>query len=216
MSFGRWLALPVVVPRWMPCWCASGAWRRTLQKAQPGPAANAGHVYFYMTPGRRASMLDSDGSHRMCGPEASPYNFSDLFSAKGLLPPPTTWRMRTPSEARSYCPAVYAILDRALPATNPSPRPWPGPGSPAPSHPARTVIPRRPQATLFVCEPGPQAGDGAELATHVWQRHVNVNGKWPELREFDLTSNSNIPAAISKTAKLLRTPGLPWSTAGSF
>ena len=103
--------------------------------------------------------------------------------------PPTTWRMRhTLAEARSYCRAVYAnILDRAFASDQPQPptvaRAWiAGAFSHGPYMIAQSL------ATLFVLhEPGPQASEmGRRLATHVWQRHVNLNGKWPELREFDL------------------------------
>jgi mannose/cellobiose epimerase-like protein (N-acyl-D-glucosamine 2-epimerase family) len=43
-------------------------------------------------------------------------------------------------------------------------------------------------AALFAeFEPGPQAADvGLTLARHILETHVNLSGKWPELREHDL------------------------------
>jgi mannose/cellobiose epimerase-like protein (N-acyl-D-glucosamine 2-epimerase family) len=120
---------------------------------------------------------------------SSPLSYSDLFCAKGmyaaanLLADPAAV-----SEARAFCMTVYRdIMARAFRSDQPQPetgaRAW---VAGAFSHGPYMIA--LGMAALFAeFEPGPQAADlGLTLARHILDAHVNLGGKWPTLRPYDL------------------------------
>ena len=120
---------------------------------------------------------------------SSPHGYSDLFCAKGMYA--AAHLLGDPdavSEARAFCLAVYRdIMARAFRSDQPQPadgaRAW---VTGAFSHGPHMIS--LGMAALFAeFEPGPQAVElGLTLARHVLETHVNLGGKWPQFREYDL------------------------------
>jgi hypothetical protein len=153
-------------------------------------AANNGHLHFFMSPAGEAFVLDAEGRRTPLALDAhSPHGYSDLFCAKGsyaaaclLGDDPAI------AEARAFCTAVYRdVLARTFRSDQPQPgfgaRAWIGDAF---SHgPAMISLG---MAALFAqFEAGPEATDmGLALARYVIENHLNVHGRWPVLREYDL------------------------------
>lgn len=172
--------------------------------AQLGRArtANGGHLYFCMTPAGEAFVQGPELERKSVTLDIrSPHNYSDLFGAKGmyaaahLLGDPVA-----AGEARAYCMAVYRdIIQRNFRSDQPQPaagaRPW---VAGAFSH-GPYMIALGMAALVAQFEPGPQAVDmGLALARHILEAHVNLGGRWPELREHDLV-------------EFVDTAGNPWT-----
>jgi hypothetical protein len=153
-------------------------------------AANGGHLHFFMTPSGQAFVFGPDMVRNPVVLEpSSPHGYSDLFSAKGmyaaanLLADPAAV-----SEARAFCVGVCRdIMARVFRSDQPQPaagaRAW---VTGAFSH-GPYMISLGLAALCAEFEPGPQAADlGLALARHILETHVNLGGRWPQFREYDL------------------------------
>lgn len=161
-----------------------------LTKLREARSANAGHLHFFMTPAGQAFFFGPERARCPLSLRAgSPYGYSDLFGAKGMYA--AAHLLGEPAaidEARSFCMAVYRdVLARGFRSDQPQPdtgaRAW---IDGAFSHgPAMISLG---MAALFAeFEPGPDAVEmGLALARYVLGAHVNLGGKWPGLREYDL------------------------------
>ena len=148
---------------------------------------------------------------------ASPHGYSDLFCAKGMYA--AAHLLGDPdavSEARAFCMAVYRdITARAFRSDQPQPadgaRAWvTGAFSHGPSMIALGM------AALFVeFEPGPQAADlGLTLARYILETHVNLGGRWPQFREYDLVEFVDAAGDpwADESAGSSPTPATRWSS----
>lgn len=191
VGFGRWLAPHAGDP-------AVAALRvriarltaDLLARLRAVRAVNGGHLYFAMTPAGQAFRFD--GALRRqpvaLGAEA-PANYSDLFTAKGMLAAAHFLGDRPAlDEARSF---ALAVCEAALQRTFASDQPPPPAGAPAwiagaHSH-GPAMISLGTAALLVQIEPGPESvALGLRLAHHVLDGHVNLAGRWPELQAYDL------------------------------
>jgi hypothetical protein len=143
-----------------------------------------------MTPAGQAFVFGPDTKKAPVTLDASsPHGFSDLFSAKGMyLAGQALGDPAAVSAARAYCMAVHRdIMGRTFRSDQPQPatgaRPWL-----ANAHSHGSYMISLGTAALFAeFEPGPQAADfGLTLARRILDAHVNLGGKWPQLREHDL------------------------------
>ncbi len=193
-----------------------------LARLRQARVANGGHLYFYMTPAGHAFVFGPGVERIPVALDAStPHGYSDLFSAKGMY---AAAQMLGDSaaigEARAFCLAVCRdIVARAFHSDQPQPasgaRPW-----------VTGAFPHGPymislgMAALFAeFEPGPQATDlGLTLAWHVLDSHVNLEGKWPQLREHDLVEfvdEAGQPYA-DEAGRIISDPGHSLEFAGLF
>ncbi len=158
-----------------------------LQRAR---TINGGHLYFFMDPAGQAFDFGPGMARVPLALEAaSPHGYSDLFCAKGmyaaahLLGDPVAV-----GEARAFGMAVYRdIMARAFRSDQPQPvegaRAW---VDGAFSHGPHMIA--LGMASLFAeFEPGPESTDlGLNLARYVLETHVNLDGRWPQFRAYDL------------------------------
>ena len=198
---GRGLESVVKFAAWLTLFAGDAETDRLIERARRLAAdllarlrrartVNGGHLHFFMTPAGQAFDLGPDLERMPVALDASsPHGYSDLFCAKGmyaaasLLGDPAAV-----SEARAFCMAVYRdIMARAFRSDQPQPaagaRAW---VTGAFSHgPAMIALG---MAALFAaCEPGPQAAElGLTLARYILATHVNLDGRWPQFREYDL------------------------------
>jgi mannose/cellobiose epimerase-like protein (N-acyl-D-glucosamine 2-epimerase family) len=161
-----------------------------LAKLRQARTVNGGHLYFFMTPAGQAFDLGPEMQRTPVALDvSSPHGYSDLFCAKGMYA--AAHLLRDPdavSEARAFCIAVYRdIAARAFRSDQPQPadgaRAWvTGAVSHGPSMIALGM------AALFAeFEPGPQSAElGLTLARYVLDSHVNLGGRWPQFRAYDL------------------------------
>ena len=161
-----------------------------LAKLRQARTVNGGHLYFFMTPAGQAFDLGPDMARLPVTLDAaSPHGYSDLFCAKGMYA--AAQLLGDPdavSEARAFCMAVYRdITARAFRSDQPQPaegaRAW---VADAFSHGPHMIA--LGMAALFAeFEPGPQAAElGLTLASYILDTHVNLGGRWPQLRAYDL------------------------------
>ena len=152
---------------------------------------------------------------------SSPHGYSDLFCAKGmyaaahLLGDPAA-----ASEARAFCMAVYDdITARAFRSDQPQPadgaRAW---VTGAFSHGPHMIA--LGMAALFAeFEPGPQSAEmGLTLAQYILDTHVNLGGRWPQFREYDLVEfvdTAGDPWA-DESGRIVSDPGHSLEFAGLF
>ena len=190
-----------------------------LQQAR---AVNGGHLYFFMTPTGQAFDLGPDLARIPLALEAaSPHGYSDLFCAKGLyaaahlLGDPVAMH-----EARAFCVAVYRdITARAFRSDQPQPaagaRAW---VTGAFSH-GPHMIALGMAALMAEFEPGPQAADlGLTLARYILDTHVNLGGRWPQFREYDLVEfvdEAGNPSA-DELGRIVSDPGHSLEFVGLF
>ena len=161
-----------------------------LAKLRQARTVNGGHLYFFMTPAGQAFDLGPEMQRVPVALDAaSLHGYSDLFCAKGMYA--AAHLLGDPdavSEAHAFCMAVYRdITARAFRSDQPQPadgaRAWvTGAFSHGPSMIALGMA-----ALLAEFEPGPQSAElGLTLARYVLDSHVNLGGRWPQLREYDL------------------------------
>jgi mannose/cellobiose epimerase-like protein (N-acyl-D-glucosamine 2-epimerase family) len=161
-----------------------------LAQLRQARTANGGHLYFFMTSTGQAFDLGPEMQRMPVALDAaSPYGYSDLFCAKGMYA--AAHVLGDPdavSAARAFCMAVYCdITARTFRSDQPQPadgaRAW---VSDAFSHGPHMIA--LGMAALFVeFEPTPQAVDlGLTLTRYILDNHVNLDGRWPQLREYDL------------------------------
>ena len=161
-----------------------------LAKLRQARTVNGGHLYFFMTPAGQAFDFGPDMARLPVTLDAaSPHGYSDLFCAKGMYA--AAQLLGDPdavSEARDFCMAVYRdITARAFRSDQPQPaegaRAW---VADAFSHGPHMIA--LGMAALFAeFEPGPQAAElGLTLASYILDTHVNLGGRWPQLRAYDL------------------------------
>ncbi len=162
-----------------------------LQQLQKTHKKNNGHLFFSMTADGDPVALDKWGNVRKIKlTKISPFNYSDLFAAKGMYAAARFLENRELiTEAKNYCLAV----DHALWHDNFS--------SDQQQFHSQKKTPQKAQGRPF----GPymiQIGTAALLAEHgqnnesvemglqlidyVLQNHVNLNNRWPELQAYDL------------------------------
>jgi len=164
--------------------------RNILGRIRSVRTRNSGHVFFYMTPQGQPFLLSRDGGMQIIrlGTDA-PYNFSDLFCAKGMLAAAEYLRDgEACREAEEYCRAVdQAIWNETFRSDQ---------QSPDPKNPAQPVAdrfthgPRMIQigtaARLCECTHHPSYVDfGLRLVRHILDRYVNLERRWPDLQEYD-------------------------------
>ena len=193
-----------------------------LAQLRQARTANGGHLYFFMTPTGRAFDLGPEMQRMPVALDAaSPHGYSDLFCAKGmyaaahLLGDPVAV-----SEARAFCMAVYRdITARAFRSDQPQPadgaRAW---VTGAFSHGPHMIA--LGMAALFAeFEPGPQAVDlGLTLAKHILETHVNLGGRWPQFREYDLVEFVDAAGDpwADESGRIVSDPGHSLEFAGLF
>lgn len=151
---------------------------------------NDGHLHFFMDPAGRAFTFGHHGERLPLALQSgTPYGYSDLFGAKGMYAAANlAGDARAVGEGRAFCRDVCRdVLARTFRSDQPQPafgaRAW---VDRAFTHgPAMISLG---MAALFAeFEPGPDSTDmGLSLARYVIDNHVNLGGKWPELREDDL------------------------------
>ena len=162
-----------------------------LQQLQKIRQKNNGHLFFSMTTDGEPVVLTKSGDIRKIElTQASPFNYSDLFTAKGMYAAARFLENRELiTEAKSYCLAV----DHALWHDNFV--------SDQQQFHSQKKAPQTKQGRPF----GPymiQIGTAALLAEHeqdnesvqtglrlieyVLQNHVNLNNRWPQLQDYDL------------------------------
>jgi mannose/cellobiose epimerase-like protein (N-acyl-D-glucosamine 2-epimerase family) len=161
-----------------------------LAQLRQARTVNGGHLYFFMTPAGQAFDLGPEMQRvPMALDAASPHGYSDLFCAKGMYA--AAHLLGDPgavSEARAFCMALYRdITTCAFRSDQPQPadgaRAW---VTGAFSHGPHMIA--LGMAALFAeFEPGPQAAElGLTLARYILETHVNLDGRWPQFREYDL------------------------------
>ncbi len=193
-----------------------------LARLRAARRVNGGHLHFFMGPDGRAFGFAHDRTRRplVLGAD-SPYGYSDLFGAKGIyLAAHLLGDDDARSEARAFCLDVYrAILARTFRSDQPQPpsgaRAWvDGAFSHGPAMIALGL------AALFAeCEPGPEPVDlGLALARYVLDNHVNLRGKWTELREFDLVEfvDAGGRPFHDEAGRIISDPGHSLEFAGLF
>ena len=193
-----------------------------LAKLRQARTANGGHLYFFMTQAGQAFDLGPDMARMPLALDAaSPHGYSDLFCAKGMYA--AAHLLGDPdavSEARAFCRAVYCdITARAFRSDQPQPadgaRAW---VTGAFSHgPAMIALG---MAALFVeFEPGPQSAElGLRLARYILDIHVNLGGRWPQFREYDLVEFVDVAGDpwADESGRVVSDPGHSLEFAGLF
>jgi mannose/cellobiose epimerase-like protein (N-acyl-D-glucosamine 2-epimerase family) len=191
-------------------------------RLQQARMVNGGHLHFFMTLAGQALDLGPEMARvPVALGTASPHGYSDLFCAKGMyaaahLPGDPV----TLSEARTFCMAVYHdITARVFRSDQPQPaagaRAWiDGAFSHGPAMIALGM------AALFAeFEPGPQAADlGLMLARYILDIHVNLGGRWPQFREFDLVEfvDENGEPCADEYGRVITDPGHSLEFVGLF
>lgn len=161
-----------------------------LQRLGEARRLNSGHVHFFMTTSGRAFAYGPDGARSdLALGLGSPYGYSDLFCSKGMYAAAhLLGDAAALNDAHSFCMDVYRdVLTRDFRSDQPQPtsgaRAW---IEGAFSHgPAMISLG---MAALFAeFQPSSDAvALGLALARYVLDTHVNIDGKWPQLRECDL------------------------------
>jgi hypothetical protein len=193
-----------------------------LAKLRQARTVNGGHLYFFMTPTGQAFEFGAEMARVPVALDAaSPYGYSDLFCAKGmyaaahLLEDPIAVR-----EASVFCMAVYHdITARTFRSDQPQPadgaRAW---VTGAFSHGPHMIA--LGMAALFVeFEPSPRAVDlGLTLTRFVLDNHVNLDGKWPRFREYDLVEFVDAAGNpwADESERIVSDPGHSLEFAGLF
>jgi hypothetical protein len=193
-----------------------------LARLQQARALNGGHLYFFMTSSGRAFVLgpDMERSGVALGP-SSPYSYSDLFCAKGMYAAANLLGDSISArDARAFCKNVYrGILARSFRSDQPQPaagaRSWvPGAFSHGPYMIALGM------AALFAeFEPSYEAAAlGLTLAEHILAAHVNLDGKWPRLREYDLVEfvDEAGDPYVDESGRIVSDPGHSLEFVGLF
>jgi len=230
---GRGLESVVKFAAWLTPFAGDGEVDRLIARArrlaadlsaqlQQARVVNGGHLYFFMTPAGQAFDLGPDMARIPLALEAaSPHGYSDLFCAKGLYA--AAHLLGDPvavSEARAFCLAVCRdIIARAFRSDQPQPdagaRAWvTGAFSQGPSMIALGMA-----ALIAEFEPSPQAADlGLTLARYILDAHVNLGGRWPQFREYDLVEfvdEAGNPSA-DELGRIVSDPGHSLEFVGLF
>ncbi len=151
---------------------------------------NCGHVFFYMTPEGEPFLLSREGGIEIIRlEEDTPYNFSDLFCAKGMLRAAEyLGDIEARGEAELYCEAVdQAIWSETFRSDQQSADPQ-NPIQPVAGR--LTHGPRMIQVgtAALLCEctrDSKYVEFGLRLVRHILDRYVNLEGRWPNLQEYD-------------------------------
>ena len=193
-----------------------------LARLQRAREINGGHLHFFMTPTGQALGLGPEMKRMPVALDASsPHSYSDLFCAKGMFAAAHLLGDRAAmGEARAFCMAVCRdVMARTFRSDQPQPaagaRPWiTGAFSHGPA-----MISLGMAALLAEFEPGPGAAHlGLTLARRILDAHVNLGGKWPALREYDLVEfvdEADNPAS-DESGRIISDPGHSLEFAGLF
>ncbi len=199
---GRGLEGLAVFGAWLARWAGDAAVDRLLGRVRLLVAEllatlaaawtrGGGHLYFTMLPDGSPVVVDWQQRRRSVVLDAAaPYNFSDLFGAKGMYAAAQFLGDAQACEtARAYCRAVYdAILQGRFRTDQPQPAGLASVVSAAGgvAH-GPAMIGLGLAAHYARCEPGVEAAEmGLRLARRVLYGHTNLAGRWPALRENDL------------------------------
>ena len=230
---GRGLESVTKFAAWLIPFAGDGEVDRLIERARRLAAAllarlrearsdNGGHLHFFMTPDGEAFGFGPDMERIPVALDASsPHGYSDLFCAKGMLAAAhLLGDSDAVSEARAFCLAVYRdVMAQAFRSDQPQPaagaRAW---VNGAFSH-GPAMISLGMAALLAEFEPGPQAVElGLSLARHVLEAHVNLGGKWPKLREYDLVEFVDAAGNpyVDEDSRIISDPGHSLEFVGLF
>lgn len=151
---------------------------------------NSKHLFFFMTPQGDPFLLDSKGNRQLLKLTCtSPYNYSDVFAAKGMYTAAQYLQdQEAIIQAKEYCLKVvnavwegnFSTDQQALDPKNPV-TPVLGRHSHAPYMISIGIA-----AMLTEYEKDSVSVDlGLKLIQHILQHHVNLNNRWPGLKEYD-------------------------------
>ncbi|MEW6752170.1 MAG: AGE family epimerase/isomerase, partial [Candidatus Latescibacterota bacterium] len=152
---------------------------------------NGGRLAFFMNPEGVPFRLDPRGrrQHYVLKP-GTPYGFSDLFGAKGMLAAARVLGdAGAAAEARDYCEQVDAAIWQGRFASDQQPLNPRHPVEPRPGkHPHGPYMIQIGTASLMAeLEADPGSVDmGLRLVRHVLRHHANLEGRIPELQEYDV------------------------------
>lgn len=154
---------------------------------------NNGRLFFFLDPTGRPFTFSSTGERVPfdLDPKA-PYNFSDLFGSRGLLAAARYLGDRAAiHEARTYCLAVEdGILAGHFRSDQQKLPPYPKsesqePPKPRHSHAPYTIQLATPAMMTLHWKDASYVGRGLRLMQHVMERHINLDGRQPNLHRFD-------------------------------
>ena len=193
-----------------------------LARLRQTRTVNGGHLHFFMTPAGQAFDFGPDLARMPLALDAaSPHGYSDLFCAKGMYA--AAHLLGDPdavSEARAFCMAVYHdIATRAFRSDQPQPadgaRAWvTGAFSHGPSMIALGMV-----ALFAEFEPGPPSAEmGLTLAQYILNTHVNLGGRWPQFRAYDLVEFVDAAGDpwADESGRIVSDPGHSLEFAGLF
>ncbi|NIA30425.1 MAG: hypothetical protein GWP06_11010 [Actinobacteria bacterium] len=184
-----------------------------LQQLQTTRRKNNGHLFFSMTvDGAPVALTKSGNIRKIELTQASPFNYSDLFAAKGMY---AATRFLENSEllnqAKSYCLAVddalwhdnFASDQQQFHSQNKAPQEKQG----RPFGPYMIQI-----GTAALLAEHEQDNDAVEmglrLIEYILQNHVNLNNRWPELQDYDLCEQIDDASSPFQTnGRVLSCPG---------
>ena len=163
--------------------------REVLDGLRDIRARNAGRLFFFMSPNGKPFKLDENGRPQpITLTSESPYGFSDLFSAKGMV---AAARYLQDEDAAADALAYCRLVDDAI---------WQGAfvSDQQPLDPKNPVAPRPGQfphgpymiqigaAALLAGYAHPNAvAFGLRLIRYELQTHANLNGRIPDLSAYD-------------------------------
>ncbi|NKB66133.1 MAG: hypothetical protein GKR89_03645 [Candidatus Latescibacteria bacterium] len=151
--------------------------------------ANDGHLFFFMRPDGRPFSLEANGEPRyLTLTTASPSNFSDIFSAKGLLAAAHLLDDKGIQErAETYIQQISTDLWAGRFTSDQQPL--------DPTDPVQSVPGRIDQGPFMIhlgtCALGAATGNtaaidqGLDLLDRLLKLHTNINGRQPDLEEGD-------------------------------
>jgi mannose/cellobiose epimerase-like protein (N-acyl-D-glucosamine 2-epimerase family) len=151
---------------------------------------NGGHLFFFMTRQGQPFLFDGGNNIKLLKlTDQSPYNFSDLFAAKGLYVAGQYLQDKIViAEAKRYCldliDAVFTDnfasdqqqLDPLNPCTHQAGRHSQGPYMLMIGIACQLVKYEKDRASVEV---------GLRLIRHIIGKHININSRWSELGECD-------------------------------
>ena len=200
-----------------------GIMRCVLAELRAVRRKNGGHLFFFLNRQGEPFMLEESGEMRPTTlSEQSPYNFSDMFGAKGMYVAADYLQDESvKDEARQYCVAVYEAIIEGSFVTDQQPldpknpiRPVPGRHSQGP-----TMIEIGAAALLTQYEKSSEWVErGLTLIEWILANHVNLKGRWDYLREYDFVEFIDDDGApyrqdgqiVSDSGHSLEFVGLAW------
>ena len=165
--------------------------REILHKINEIRGQNYGHMFFFMSTDGKPFVLEGNKREQVEFNSDTKFNYSDSFVSKGLY---ATAKYLNEEEiarqARQYCNQIDEAvfnddfvsdqqqLDPKNPVKQVPGRKWLGP----------YLIQIGAAALQAHCDGDSRSIEiGLNLIEHILEKHVNINNRWPNLKEFDVT-----------------------------